>query len=104
MLFVLAGSVIRREPRALPIAESAERTFTATFPRSLLFGAWYAFNDQPQIVLDEAHVASIVATFQRTWLRLPTHEELASRVEDRIKEEILYWEALALGLDRSVTV
>jgi peptidyl-prolyl cis-trans isomerase C len=70
----------------------------------LLFGAWYAFNDQPQIVLDEAHVASIVATFQRTWLRLPTHEDLASRVEDRIKEEILYWEALALGLDRSVTV
>ena len=49
-------------------------------------------------------VLSIVATFQRTWLRLPTHEELASRVEDRIKEEILYWEALALGLDRSVTV
>jgi hypothetical protein len=72
----------------------------------LLFGAWYAFNDQPQlsdanrIVVDEAQVASIVATFRRTWLRPPTRKELAGLVEDRIKEEILYREALALGLDR----
>ena len=72
----------------------------------LLFGAWYAFNDQPpisdsnRIVLDEAQVASLAATFQRTWLRLPSHEELAGLVKDRIKEEILYREALALGLDR----
>jgi PPIC-type PPIASE domain len=72
----------------------------------LLFGAWYAFNDQApisdanRIVLDEAQVASLAASFQRTWLRLPTHEELAGLVKDRIKEEILYREALALGLDR----
>jgi len=72
----------------------------------LLFGAWFAFNDQPQIsdanriVVDEAQVASIVATFQRTWLRPPTHEELAGLVQGRVREEILYREALALGLDR----
>ena len=72
----------------------------------LLFGAWYAFNDQPQIsdanriVVDEAQMASIMATFQRTWLRPPTRKELAALVQDRIKEEILYREALALGLDR----
>ena len=72
----------------------------------LLFGAWYAFNDQPQmsdsnrIVIDEAQVASLAATFQRTWLRPPTQQELDGLVEDRIKEEILYREALALGLDR----
>ena len=52
----------------------------------LLFGAWYAFNDAPQIsdanriVLDEAQVASLAASFQHTWLRLPTHEELAGLV------------------------
>jgi hypothetical protein len=67
----------------------------------LLFGAWYAFNDAPQIsdanriVLDEAQVASLAASFQRTWLRLPTHEELAGLVKDRIREEILYREALS---------
>ena len=72
----------------------------------LLFGAWYLFNDQPQvsdsnrIVIDEAQMASLAATFQRTWLRPPTHEELLGLVQDRIKEEILYREALALGLDR----
>jgi hypothetical protein len=72
----------------------------------LLFGAYYAFNDTPQIsdsnriVLDEAQVASLAASFQRTWLRLPTHAELVGLVQDRIKEEILYREALALGLDR----
>jgi len=72
----------------------------------LLFGAYYALNDEPQItdvnriVIDEAQMASIAATFQRTWLRPPTQKELASLVEDRIKEEILYREALALGLDQ----
>ena len=72
----------------------------------LLFGAYYAVNDQPQIsdsnriVIDEAQVASLAATFQRTWMRPPTPEELAGLVEDRVREEILYREALALGLDR----
>jgi hypothetical protein len=72
----------------------------------LLFGAYYFLNgetpnsDSNRIVVDVAQVASIVATFQRTWLRPPTQEELGRLVEDRIKEEILYREALALGLDR----
>jgi len=72
----------------------------------LLFGAWYAFSDQPRvsdsnrIVIDEAQMASLAATFQRTWLRPPTHKELVGLVQDRIREEVLYREALALGLDR----
>jgi hypothetical protein len=72
----------------------------------LLFGTYYFLDDEPpnsdsnRVVVDEAQMASIVATFQRTWLRLPTREELAGLVQDRIKEEILYREALALGLDR----
>ncbi len=72
----------------------------------LLFGAYYAVNDDlpvsdaNRIVLDEAQVASLAAIFQRTWLRPPTHEELAGLVQGRVREEILYREALALGLDR----
>jgi hypothetical protein len=72
----------------------------------LLFGAYYLLNDEPQIndskriVIDEAQVASFAATFQRTWMRPPTQKELVGLVEDRVKEEILYREALALGLDR----
>jgi hypothetical protein len=72
----------------------------------LLFGGYYFFNDEPQIseqkriAISEAQVTSLAATFQRTWLRPPTHEELVGLVQDSIKEEILYREALALGLDR----
>jgi len=72
----------------------------------LLFGGYYAVNDEPQtsdskrIVIDEGQLASIVAIFQRTWLRPPTREELAGLVEERVKEEVLYREALALGMER----
>ena len=73
---------------------------------ALLFGAYLyshgvpSNSDSNRIVIDEAQMASIAAAFQRTWLRPPTHAELVGLVQDRIKEEILYREALALGLDQ----
>ncbi len=39
--------------------------------------------------------------FQRTWMRPPDQRELARLAEDFVKEEILYREALALGLDQN---
>jgi hypothetical protein len=61
-------------------------------------------NESPQapdrIVIDEARVASLAATFERTWLRPPTADELDGLVRDFVDEEILYREGLALGLDR----
>lgn len=53
-----------------------------------------------RIVVSEDRVGSLAAIFQRTWLRPPTQQELDGLVEEYIKEEILYREALALGLDR----
>ena len=53
-----------------------------------------------RIVIDEARVASLAATFERTWLRPPTSDELDGLVRDLVDEEILYREGLALGLDR----
>jgi hypothetical protein len=53
-----------------------------------------------RIVIEAESVASLVTTFQRTWLRPPTGEELQALVDDYIDEEILYREGLALGLDR----
>jgi len=38
--------------------------------------------------------------FERIWLRPPTDAELDSLVDDHVVEEMLYREALALGLDR----
>ena len=53
-----------------------------------------------RIVVDEERVARLAATFQRTWLRPPTRDELDGLVGEFVDEEILYREGLALGLDR----
>jgi hypothetical protein len=42
--------------------------------------------------------------FERTWQRPPSAAELAGLVEERVREEIYYREALALGLDRDDTI
>jgi len=55
---------------------------------------------QNRIVVDEAQVGRLAEQFQRTWMRPPTREELAGLAEDFVKEEILYREAVALGLDK----
>ena len=52
------------------------------------------------IVVDEAEVLRLAEQFQRTWMRPPSRQELAGLAEDFVKEEILYREALALGLDQ----
>jgi hypothetical protein len=53
-----------------------------------------------RIIIGEAEIARLSAQFQRTRVRLPTREELQGLAEDLVKEEILYREALALGLDK----
>ena len=42
--------------------------------------------------------------FRSQWRRDPTPEELRQLVEDKVREEILYREALALGLDKDDTI
>ena len=57
-----------------------------------------------RIVLTAGDVEQLGAGFERTWQRPPTEEELAGLLEDRVREEIFYREALALGLDRDDTI
>ena len=56
------------------------------------------------ILVTEADVGRIAATWQRQWGRLPTRAELSSLVDQHIREEVLYREALAMGLDRDDTI
>ena len=42
--------------------------------------------------------------FQSQWRREPTPEEFNRLVENRVQEEILYREALAMGLDKDDTI
>ena len=53
-----------------------------------------------RIVVDETQALRLADQFQRTWMRLPTRQELQGLAEDFVKEEILYREAQALGLDQ----
>jgi hypothetical protein len=53
-----------------------------------------------EIVVGEARIRNLAQTFQRTWKRPPTKLKLDGLVESHVREEVLYREALALGLDR----
>src|SRR5262245_5931765 len=46
----------------------------------------------------------MVLLFQSQWRRDPTPEELNRLVENRVQEEVLYREGLALGLDKGDTI
>jgi len=52
-----------------------------------------------RIVVGSGTLENLAATFARTWQRPPTRAELEGLVADHVREEILYREAVALGLD-----
>jgi hypothetical protein len=56
-----------------------------------------------KIVVTSARFEQLAVTFARTWQRQPTREELEGLIQAFIREEVLYREALALGLDRDDT-
>lgn len=69
------------------------------------FLVWHLVGDrltrQPdRIIITPGHVELIAQQWTKTHLRPPTAEELAGLVEQEIDEEILYREAIAMGLDR----
>lgn len=69
-----------------------------------LLDATIGADDMPEIVVTERQVQRIAALWERQWRRPPTPEELRNLVDDHLREEILYREALRLGLDEDDTV
>ncbi len=57
-----------------------------------------------RIVVTAGHTEHLVQGWTRTWQRPPTSQEMEGLIEDYIKEEILYREALAMGLDKNDTI
>ena len=57
-----------------------------------------------EIVVTARTVESLADNWQRTWQRPPTQAELDRLVDDYVREEVLYREALAMGLDRDDTI
>lgn len=52
-----------------------------------------------EVVVDQARIEGLVAQFERVWQRPPTPDEVRGLVDGWIREEILYREGVALGLD-----
>jgi peptidyl-prolyl cis-trans isomerase C len=57
-----------------------------------------------RIVVTDDDLVQLDLVWRAKWQRPPTPEEMVAMVDSRIKEEILYREALALGLDRDDTI
>ncbi len=54
-----------------------------------------------RIEITPVAIERLLEGFKRTWQRPPTEGEFRGMVEDYLKEEVLYREALAMGLDRN---
>jgi len=71
---------------------------------ALMFAAYALVADRkrdPQtVVVGQAHLAMMTAVFERTWQRSPTPDEMKNLVDAYVREEILYREGVAMGLDR----
>ena len=53
-----------------------------------------------QIVLSLDELRQMDMYFQSQWHRPPTEQEFQAMVEDKVREEVLYREGLAMGLDK----
>ena len=54
-----------------------------------------------RIVVNSGQVEQLAANFKRTWMRPPTEDERSALVENYVREEVFYREALAMGLDQN---
>jgi hypothetical protein len=72
----------------------------ALFVLYALVGGRAPTNDR-RIVIDRYELEALAALWQAQWRRPPTRDELSRLVVDRVREEVLYREALALGLDEN---
>jgi hypothetical protein len=57
-----------------------------------------------EIIVTGGRIHNLAETFNRTWQRPPSEQELQALVEDFVRDEVLYREAVALGLDRDDTI
>ncbi len=58
-------------------------------------------NEGEVILLDQSDVDNIIASWEMQWKRFPTEEELKNLLEQNVKQEIFYQEALKMNLDHN---
>lgn len=60
--------------------------------------------DTQEIVITQNRIQHLSTVFERGWQRPPEPEELQGLINDFIREEVLYREAVKMGLDENDTV
>ena len=60
-----------------------------------------ALPDNAEIVVTKGQIEALEVRFEKVWQRSPDAKELNTLVENYIREEVFYREALALGLDKN---
>ncbi len=68
----------------------------------MLYG-WVSDSEDSRdtIYFDDYDMDNIIASWEMQWKRLPTDEELKSLVEQNIRQEVFYQEALKMNLDHN---
>jgi hypothetical protein len=64
-------------------------------------------SDRPRderIVISAGDIERLAATWHKQWMRPPTARELQGLIEAQVREEVLYREARAMGLDEGDTI
>jgi len=57
-----------------------------------------------EIVVTQGAIESLVMSWEKTWQRPPMAKELEGLIESYIRQEVLYREALAMGLEKEDTI
>jgi len=75
----------------------------------LIFLLFVAVNDSREvpadvIVITPERIDQLAAGFNSVWKRMPTDDQLDALIDEHVREEVYYREALALGLDRNDTI
>lgn len=86
-----------------------EPLFHFTVIGGLIFALYAVVDDTGEapadvIVIIPERIDQLAAGFSSVWKRMPTDTELDALIEEDIREEVYYREALALGLDRNDTI
>jgi hypothetical protein len=76
---------------------------------SLIFAAYIALtgpepSPRDVIVIGPERIAQLVKSHQAVWREPPSAKELAGLINEAVREEVYYREAINLGLDRNDTV
>ena len=67
----------------------------------LVFGPKLPSEENKRIIISENNVNFISASWQKTWQRPPTKEELSNAVLNYVRDEVLYREALNRNFDEN---